>query len=413
MTELMAPRRAFWQNLRDFPRALSVSGFLAGLLVVITGYTGPVLLVLTAAEAGKLTPEQTASWLMTIAVGNGVMTILQSLYYRQPIISPWSTAGLALLVATLPVITLGQAVGAYIVCAVAIILLGFSGLFSKAMQLVPVPVVMGVIAGILFTFGKGVYVALGSEDIPSIVMVAAMIAVFFLLKWRQFRAPTLGAMAVGVTIAALTGKINLTEVPLTLTQPVFVTPEFDLNTLLTLALPLFALTLTSQYAPGQAVLRSSGYDAPIDAILRNTGISSLMIAFFGGHGTTLGALTAAMVTTPESQPDPDKRYASAIVSGFFYILFGIFGTTVLALFAGFPKVLISVIAGLALTGTIISSLANATSDVRGRDAGIAAFLCTASEMRLFGIAAPFWGLVIGMAIYALLNGSLREQPAQE
>jgi benzoate membrane transport protein len=66
-------------------------------------------------------------------------------------------------------------------------------------------------------------------------------------------------------------------------------------------------------------------------------------------------------------------------------------------------VLVSVVAGLALTGTITSGLTNATSSPNGRDAGIAAFLCTASEMRLLGIAAPFWGLVLGVIIYTILN----------
>ncbi|MFQ3647357.1 MAG: benzoate/H(+) symporter BenE family transporter [Anaerolineae bacterium] len=404
IADAIPPRTNFLQNVRDFPRALSLSGALAGFLVVITGYTGPILLVIAAAEAANLSPEITTSWIFSIAIGNGLMTILQSFYYRQPIIAPWSTAGVALLITTLPTITIGQAVGAYIACAVGITLVGISGLFGRAMKLVPVPVVSGLLAGILFNFGRGVYAALGQADDPVLfIMVAAMIFTFFLMKRFGSRAPTLAVIIVGGLIAAVGGQIRLEGLDLTLAQPVLIMPEFDLNIMLTLGIPLMALALTSQYAPGDAVLRTSGYDAPINGILRNTGLASIIIAFFGGHGATVGALTAAMVASPESQPDPDRRYASSVVSGIFYLLFGLFGTTIFGFFAAFPKLLVDVVAGLALTGTIVSGLAAATADPKGRDAGIAAFFITVSGITLLGIAAPFWGLVFGMGIYALLN----------
>lgn len=403
-TELIPPRTNVWQNVRDFPRALSLSGALAGVLVVITGYTGPILLVTAAAEAANLSPALTASWIMSIAIGNGVMTVLQSFYYRQPIIAPWSTAGVALLVTTLPTITIEQAVGAYIACAIGIVLVGISGLFGRAMKLVPLPVVSGLLAGILFNFGRGVYTALGQAEEPALfVMVAAMIVTFFVMKRFGSRAPTLAVMVVGGAIAALGGQLRFENLDLTLTQPVWIVPAFDLNIMLTLGVPLMALALTSQYAPGDAVLRTSGYDVPINGILRNTGLASVVIALFGGHGATLGALTAAMVASPESQPDPERRYASSVVSGILYIVFGLFGTTIFAFFAGFPKLLVDVVAGLALMGTIVSGLAAATADPKGRDAGIAAFFITVSGITLLGIAAPFWGLIFGIGIYALLN----------
>ncbi|XWX05611.1 benzoate/H(+) symporter BenE family transporter (plasmid) [Aggregatilineales bacterium SYSU G02658] len=403
-TDMIPPRTNFVQNVRDFPRALSLSGALAGFLVVITGYTGPLLLVTAAADAANLSPELTASWILSIAMGNGLMTILQSFYYRQPIIAPWSTAGVALLITTLPTITIGQAVGAYIACAVGVALVGVSGLFGRMMRLVPLPVVSGLLAGILFNFGRGVYAALGQANEPVLfIMVSAMIFTFFLMKRFGSRAPTLAVMIVGGVIAAVGGQIQFEGLELTLTRPVFIAPEFDLNIMLTLGVPLMALALTSQYAPGDAVLRTSGYDAPINGVLRNTGLASVLIALFGGHGATLGALTAAMVASPESQPDPDRRYASSVVSGILYVVFGMFGTTIFAFFAGFPKLLVDVVAGLALTGTIVSGLAAATLDPKGRDAGIAAFFITVSGITLLGIAAPFWGLIFGMGIYALLN----------
>lgn len=401
---LLPPHRNFWQNVRDFPRALSLSGALAGLLVVITGYTGPILIVTAAAAAAGFSSELTASWILAIAVGNGVLTILQSFYYRQPITSPWSTAGAALLVTALPGFTIEQAVGAYILCGIGITLIGMSGWFGRAMALVPMPVVSGLIAGILLLFGSRVYGALGTQnDVALPLIAAAMLLTYFILRRRNSRAPMLGVVLVGTLLAALAGQLDFSGVVLQLTPPVLVLPVFDVQAALTLTIPLMALTLSSQYAPGQAVLRANGYEVPINSILRNGGLGSIVVAFFGGHGTSLGALTAAMVASPENEPNIDHRYASAVMSGVFYILFGLFGTTIIALFASFPSPLVAVVAGLALMGTIVSNLTNATADPAGREAGVAAFLVTVSGLTLFGVAAPFWGLVIGIAVYALLN----------
>jgi len=82
---------------------------------------------------------------------------------------------------------------------------------------------------------------------------------------------------------------------------------------------------------------------------------------------------------------------------------GVFGTTIVALFAGFPPVFVSTIAGLTLSGVIGNSLAGALEQPAHRDAAVIAFLCTAGDFSLFGIGAPFWGLVAGVAVYAIMR----------
>jgi benzoate membrane transport protein len=401
--ELRTTQHTFLTNLRDLPRSLSVPGIIAALLVVITGYTGPILIVVRAAEAGGFTPEQTASTIWAIAVTNGIMTMFQSLYFRQPIIAPWSTAGATLLIAALPNYTIEQAVGAYFLTGILTMLLGMSGLFSRAMQLVPTPVVMGLIAGILLNFGMQVFRSIQSDNPLITFMVIAMIVAFFLAKRFQSKAPSVIALVVGGIIALLGGQLNFSGFSFQLTTPIFIQPTFDIQTTISLVIPLFALGLTAQYAPGQAVLRASGYEAPINGILTFTGIAAAVMSVFGGIGPTLGALTAAIVASPESEADPDKRYANSFMSGVFYFTAGLFGVTILGFFAAFPKAFVDVLAGLALTGTITSSLATATADPDGRDSGIAAFLCTASGMTFLGIGASFWGLLIGIAVYRLLD----------
>ncbi|MCU0514873.1 MAG: benzoate/H(+) symporter BenE family transporter [Anaerolineae bacterium] len=401
------PQPAFWRNLRDLPQALSLSAVVAGFLVVLVGYTGPLLILLQAARAGGLTDAQTASWLWAATVGNGITTMLLSLRYRQPLTAPWSTAGVALLVTSLAQYTLPQAVGAYLLCALAVMLLGASGLFGRVMALIPQPVVQGMLAGILLRFGIGLFTTLPERPL----MVIAMIGVFFGLKRLQFRAPTLGALIIGVVLAAAGGEIHLDQVALTLTVPQITLPEFTPDAALSLALPLVLLALSSQYAPGQAVLLAAGYRAPINGILVITGGASLVWGLFGGHGVTLGALLAALVTGPDAHPDPDRRYAAAWASGAWYVLFGLFGATVMSLFAGFPAALVAAVAGLALSGTITGALTGALAVPEGREGATVAFLCAAANFTLLGIGAPFWGLVAGIAVHLLLRYGRPAAPA--
>lgn len=393
---------SFVRNLRDLPSALTISGITAGFIVVLINYTGPLLIVLQAAAAGGLTSEQTASWVWGVVVGNGVMTVLMSLLFRMPITAPYTTAGAALLVVSLGQYSLNEAIGAYILANGAIMLLGISGLFGRVMRLIPQPIVMAVLAGVLLRFGLNIFNAL--DDAPgNPVVIAPMVIVFFALRRFRFRAPTLGAMAAGIAVAALQGRLDFPPLALTLTLPRVYLPVFTMEAALGLALPLFALSVSSQYAPGQAVLLANRYDAPINAILTISGGFSMLLALFGAHGTTLGALTAAIVVGPDAQPDISKRYASAVASGTWHILLGLFGATVVDLFSGFPGVFVSTIAGLSLSGIIASSLGGAFERPEYRDAAIVAFLCTAGDFSLFTIGAPFWGLVAGVGVHAIMT----------
>lgn len=390
------------QNVRDLPKSITLSGITAGFIIALISYTGPILIILQAASAANFTPEQTASWVWAIVMGNGIGSILLSLLYRQPIITPHNTAGSALLVTSLLQFPLSDAIGAYIITSIAVILLGISGLFSRVMRLIPQSVILAVLAGVLLRFGLDIFNAI--DDAPlNPVMIIAMVGAFFLLKRAGFRAPTLGAIGIGTIIAAVTGQMHLDSVSLGLTLPVFTAPTFSLNAILTLSLPLFALALSSQYAPGEAVLRANNYQPPINSILTITGVLSLILSFFGGHGTCLGALTAAIVVSPDAQPDPHKRYASAVASGVWHVGLGLLGAAVVSLFAAFPAVFVSTIAGLSLSGIIANSLAGAMEKPAGRDAAIIAFLCTAGNFSLFGIGASFWGLIAGFLVHLLMT----------
>lgn len=388
--------RSITQNLRDLPAAMTLSAALSGLLVIVIGYSASLVIVFQAASAANLSPDQTSSWVLAITVGAGIASIVMSLWFRQPVTAAWSTPGVALLVTSLADshYLYSDVIGAYIIAALAITILGYSKLFGRVMSLVPQPIVLGMLAGILIRFGFGMFNAIPQSPI----VVLPMILIFFVLRRVNFRAPAAIALLLGLILAGMSGTIHLEQLSLALATPVLTPPTFSFEALLGLALPLFALALTSQNAPGQAVLRAAGYNAPIDKSLMVTGIISLIGAPFGGHGVTLAAITAALVTGSEAHPDPDKRYSAGVAAGFWYIVTGIFGATIVSLFAGLPSELIAATAGLGLFAAIMSSLSGAMADVNGREGALAAFLCTAANFSLFGIGAPFWGLVVGVAV---------------
>jgi benzoate membrane transport protein len=386
-------------NLRDLPRTLSLQAVLSGLLVIVIGFAASLAIVFQAANNGGLDAGQLSSWVLAITVGSGVASILMSLWYRMPVIAAWSTPGVALLVTSLANYPFAEAVGAYIISAIVITLIGFSGLFTWIMARIPRPIVMGMLAGVLIKFGFALF-----DVIPeNAVLVIGMIVVYFLLVRVNFRAPTVIALVFGLVVAALSGTISSEPFSLSLAQPLWTTPVFTLSALLGLALPLTALALTSQDAPGLAVLRNAGYTLRIDVALVITGVLSLLTAPFGGHGLTLAAITAALVTGPEAHPDPDKRYSAGVATGVWYIVVGIFGATLVSLFTILPHALIAATAGLGLANAIMSSLSASMSDADGREGGLIALLCTAANFTLFGIGAPFWGLVFGVLVHGIIH----------
>jgi len=389
----------FLRNVRDLPTSFALSTWLSGLVVELVAYTGPILIVFQAAQNAGLTEPQLTSWLWAVTVGCGILCIVMSLLYRQPVVSAWSTPGTALLVASLGLYPFPAAVGAYLVAGLAMTLLGFSGLFGRVMKLVPAPVISGVLAGVLLQFGTALFSALPQRTI----MVVAMIITYFVLRRLAFRTPTIGALIVGLLIALVSGDLHLSGVTIILTVPQWTMPQFTPEAILGLGLPLFLLALTGQNAPGVAVLRASGYDLPIDSALKMTGIASMLIAPLGGPGLNLAAITAAIITNPESQPDPNRRYAAGVSTGVWKILFGLFAATTISLFAALPAALIATVAGLALTGVLVSSISGAMADPKGREAGLVAMLCTAANFTLFGIGAPFWGLVFGLLVDFILT----------
>ena len=186
----------FGGSLRGLPQAMAPSALLSGLVVIIVSLTGPIFVIIQAGQSAGLSRAELYSWIWAITVGSGVSGLLLSLWYRQPIIAAWPSAGAALLVTSLGQYGLQQAVGAYLIAGAAVTLVGLTRIFGRAMALVPQPIALGMLAGVLFRFGIGVFQVLPDQPL----MIMLMLAAFILLKRIGFRAPTIGALLAGAEI---------------------------------------------------------------------------------------------------------------------------------------------------------------------------------------------------------------------
>ncbi|WP_211233761.1 benzoate/H(+) symporter BenE family transporter [Comamonas composti] len=375
---------------------------MAGLISVIVNYGGTFVLVLQAARLAGLSPELTASWVWSVSIGVGVTGLLLSWRYREPIITAWSTPAAAFLVVALGSVPYAQAVGAYMLCAAAFVLLGWSGWFDRLIRLVPAGVAAALLAGILLQFGIAAFGSLSLDPLLAALLVGA----YVVLKRLIPRYAVVGILLLGLGFLLVQGRLDLSGVQLSLAAPVFTRPEFSLNAVLSLALPLFLITLTGQYMPGMLVLRNDGFKTSANPIVSVTGLGSLIMAPFGSHAFNIAAITAAICTGPEAHADPDKRWIAGLAAGVCYILVGIFGVTLAALFMALPASFVATLAGLALLGTIGSSLASAMARPESREAALITFLAASANIQLLGIGGAFWGLTIGLAASAVLNGRI-------
>ncbi|WP_406286010.1 benzoate/H(+) symporter BenE family transporter [Embleya sp. NBC_00896] len=380
-------------------RDSSFSAVLAGLIAVLVSYSGPLVIVLSAASAGGLTQAQTGSWVWAISIGSGLTCLGLSLYTRMPIITAWSTPGAALLVTSLGSYPYAEAVGAFVVTGVVITLVGVTGVFGRLMRRVPGAVVSAMLAGILFSFGTGVFTSVKTEPwTAGGVLLAYLLAKRFLPRYA-----VLVALVVGVGCAAATSRLHVHIDTFEFARPEWTTPHFSVPALIGIAVPLLVATLASQNAPGMGVLAASGY-APNDRVLiGSTGAMSTLLAPFGSHAVNLAAITAAICTGPEAHHDPRRRYVAGVSCGVFYLVVGMFGSTLVALFAGLPTELVAAVAGVALFGALANGLTGAMADDEHREAAMITFLATASGVTMWGIGSAFWGLIAGVLAHVVLS----------
>jgi benzoate membrane transport protein len=367
----------------------------AGLVANLVGFSSSVALIFQAANSMTGASSQlTSSWVFALCIGSGLSSIVLSLYYRQPVLTAWSTPGAALLIGSLHGITPQLATGAFLVSALLITLCGVTGLFARLMHKIPTGLAAAMLAGVLVRFGMNVFEQLAIQP----VLIISMLLAYLLAKRLYPRYAILLVLLVGSLLAWQQHLLQGNEQTLSIAIPVFTWPDLDIPTLLGVGLPLFIVTMASQNLPGVAVMRANGYQAPVSASLSVTGIINLILAPLGCYAINLAAITAAICMGPEAHEDPKQRYKAAVFAGIGYLIAGVFGASIVSLFAVLPQALIMGVAGIALFGTIGASLHSALENEHQREAALLTFLVTASGLTLWGIGSAFWGLVVGIVV---------------
>ncbi|MEH6443394.1 MAG: benzoate/H(+) symporter BenE family transporter [Oceanospirillaceae bacterium] len=373
-------------------KSLKLTHISAGFIAVLVGYTSSVAIIFQAAESLGTSQAQLNSWMLALGVGMGITSILLSVVFRMPIITAWSTPGAALLVTSLAGVDISLAIGSFIISGLLVTICGITGWFEKIQHLIPNSIANAMLAGILFQFGLEIFSALQQEFVLIIIMMMSYL--FGKSLFKNFNIPIV--LMIGILICWQQNLFIDQKLALTLASPVWVMPSFSIATIISVAIPLFIVTMTSQNVPGIATLKAAGYQPPVSSALCVTGIATMLLAPLGGFSYNLAAITAAICCSEEVDSNKKTRFIAGITTGIFYIIIGLFGATVVSFFLIAPKALIAAIAGLALLNTLANSLSNALVNTSEREAALITFLVTVSGTTFFSIGSAFWGLLLGM-----------------
>ena len=393
------------QSIAPTGRREFLQPIMAGTLAAIVGYASTVTLVLAALTAAGASPQQAGSGLFSVCLALGVLNIVVAFRAKVPISFAWTTPGVAfLLTVGEPVGGFPAVAGAFLVTAALVVLTGLLKPLARLIAAIPAAIANAMLAGMLLTLCLAPVTALAEAPLLAApILLAWMLGLRFA---RRYAVP-IAVVVTGIVLALTT---HLPEGALDGTWPTLlpVMPEFTWDAIVRIGLPLYVVTMASQNLPGIAVMKANGFSLAPAPIFVMTGIASGLTALFGGQTINLAAITAAICAGPEAHPDPQKRWPAPVAAGGVYILLGLAASLAAAFIAASPPILIQAVAGLALLSSLASALSGALAHEESRLPAILTFVATASGITIFGIGAPFWGLVGGIVLLLLLR-----QPAQK
>jgi len=379
---------------------LSVSALVTGALAALVGFTGSFAVVLQGLINVGASTEQAASALTALCITMGICGVALSVFYKMPISTAWSTPGAAMLASTSAISgDFAAAVGAFIICAVLLILTGFWKPLTRLIAAIPTPIASAMLAGILFGLCLAPVKAVAEYPLYAIPIFIAWLAAGKIHKLLAVPAALVTFLIVLFFFVDISeGMQTLKSSPL-ITTPTWITPSFSVAATIGIAIPLYIVTMASQNIPGMGVLNANNYHPDSGKLFASTGVFSLLSAPFGGHAVNLAAITAAMCAGEEAHTDTRRRYWSAIFAGGSYLLIAAFAGAITKLVTLAPPILIQAVAGLALIGACAGALVAAFEKTQHREAAAITFFITASGLAFWGISGAFWGLLCGWAIY--------------
>lgn len=387
------------RTISQFNKDFSISALVAGLIAVLVGMTSSAIVVFQAASQFAATAAEASSWLGSLCLGMGILTIYFSLKYKTPILMAWSTPGAVLLVSGARGFTLAEATGAFVFSSFLVFLFGMTGWFEKIMNRISLAMTSALLAGVLLHFCLDAFVSFKSAP----WLVGGMLLAYVLGKRWNPRMTMLWVLLAGLAIASIMGDFHFKEVHFGWTFFRFTAPVFSVSSLISLGVPLFIVTMASQNLTGLSVMRNYHFNNPVSPLITGMGVMNIITSFFGGFTINLAAITAAIAMGPEAHANKEKRYVAAVIAGVCYFVIGLFAASVTSLFGAFPAAMIAAVAGFALLGTVSSGLETALAKPDDKEAAFITFAIAASDLNFFGIGSAFWAVVLGVLAQFVLS----------
>jgi benzoate membrane transport protein len=389
----------FWTNFKDLRQNLNVNTISAGLVAAIFGCTGPALIIISGGTNGGLTYAETISWLFAVDFFGGLLGIFLALKYRQPISGAGTIAGALLVAGALTHFSINEAIGAYLIAHILVILLGLSGLIDKVMKWIPVPIVMGMIVGVMIRFATEM---ITSVTISPLLAGSAILVFLLSSRFSKKVPPVLSALVVAVLLAVFTSEFKIENIHDTIILPQLIMPAFNFDAIVSIGIPLALLIICSENAQATGVLMNQGYKPPNTAMAIYGSIVGLIASLFGGHAINIaGPMTA--ICSAKEVGKKESRYAASVANGVFFSIFGLFASIVVPFVIAMPTVIVSVIAGLAMLGVLINSLKMAFSDSQFQMGAFFALIIGMSGVNFFNISAPLWAIVGSLFVSFLVE----------
>jgi benzoate membrane transport protein len=388
-------------GIRDLPKSLTLSALTYGVTAWLFAVTGPFLIYVNAARQGNLSTLELNSWIFGGYFFCGLLSVALSLYYRLPLLAAITIPGGVLVAAALTHLSFEEIIGAYLVTGALITAVGATGAVKRGMEWLPMPIAMAMVAGILLPFGMGIITSLQQTPLVSGATLIAYLSVSLVKPLARRFPPVLGAIIVGLIAVAAVGQANWRLLTFGFAEFKFFTPQFTWPAAVELVIPLALTVIAVQNAQGIAILQNMGYRPPLDVVTITSGVGSILVAPFGSQSVCLAGPMTGIVTNPSVGPK-ECRYAAALVTGILWMVFGLFSPMATALSQILPASLVNLLAGLALLEVLGSCFAAAFGE-KFRLGALFTFLITISGIRVLNIGAPFWGLVGGTFVSALLE----------
>lgn len=387
-------------TLRDIRRDLGPQEIGNGLVALVFSASGPIAVILAAAAAGNLSPDQTSSWILGAFLGNGILTLLLTYLYRSPQAYFWTIPGTVIVGDALMHLSFGEVIGAYLATGVLVFLLGWTGLIGRIMALLPATIVMAMVAGIFLRFGLDLITAAVDDPLITISMIVVFVGLTVFPKIAAVAPPVAIAAVVGTLIAFAAGRVDSGIFDDgVVAAPVLTTPEFSLGAMMELVLPLAITVVIVQNGQGVAVLSAAGHKPSVNLASAASGLVSIPMAFIGNVTTCLTGPTNALII---SGPNKERHYTAAMVTAVGAIVVGLFAPAFVGFMLAMPASFIAALAGIAMLTPLKNAFLAGFKGAYSTGA-LVCFLVTVSELTLLGITAPFWGIVFGCLIAWLLD----------